>query len=186
MKIILTLVAALSLIFSFDVFAMQGISNKSYDSENYGFEIPTPSKDSDYQFRYRWTWLNDDLCIQFQANEVKTAKITRDFLKGKCDAGLITRWYDGSDPQKRDSYTGKWSQAEDGIWAFIFDDSTIPIDLTRIDGVLYAFNGYGELVDGYKYWNDYKTGPDGLVTCTEPEFLAYLETQYIPDCTSHE
>ena len=186
MKRIMMLVTALSLLFSFDVLAMQDISNKSNITEEYGLEIPIPSKDKDYQYRYRWTWLSEDLCIQFQANEVRTAKITREFLKGKHDAGLTTCWYEGNEPKIRNSYSGKWSQAADGTWSFVFDDSTIPIDITRIDGILYAFNGYGELVDGYKYWNDYKTGPDGLVTCTEPEFLTYLETQYIPDCTSHE
>lgn len=180
-KTTICLAVLLSLFLSFNAYAM-----KNYEHGWPDIAIPSPSKDSDFQYGYRWTWLDDDLCIQFQANEVKTAKITREFLRGKHDAGLTTCWYDENEPKKRDAYSGKWSQSEDGIWSFQFDDYTIPVDITKIDGVLYAFNGYGELVEGYDYWNGHKTAADGLVTCTDPEFITYLETQYIPDCTSHE
>lgn len=134
---------------------------------------------------YKWTWLNDEEVARFQPEEnasINRVKLQKMFNLGAIGGGRGLE----DDGGKRDSYSGKWFQTEGGTWSFVFDDSTIPIDITRIDGVLYAFNGYGELVDGYKYWNDYKTGPDGLVTCTDPEFLTYLETQYIPDCTSHE
>lgn len=146
----------------------------------------TPYEDKDYDYGYRWTWLNDELCVQFQTGGPIIAKIPRSILQEKCDYGLLHKWREDEQQKEREVYSGKWIQSENGVYSFVFDDYTIPIDFTRIDGVLYAFNGYGELVDGYKYWNDYKTSADGLVTCTEPEFLTYLETQYIPDCTSHE
>lgn len=179
-KRISLIVVLVLLALSFNSFAMPQNLNANEPA------MPVPSEDGDYQYGYRWTWLSDELCVQFQMGGPITAKIPRSILEEKCDYGLMRSWHEDGKAKARDTYAGKWSQTDDGIWAFVFDDSTIPIDLTRIDGVLYAFNGYGELVDGYKYWNDYKTGPDGLVTCTEPEFLAYLETQYIPDCTSHE
>ncbi|MFR6350238.1 MAG: hypothetical protein ACLUN9_26605 [Enterocloster aldenensis] len=175
------LLILLTVTFSFNVFAMPdylSVEPKSYTPQ-------TEKKTGDKAQDYYWTWLNDEIVVRFRAG--KTGNVSRKPLQEKFDYGGIEGGHGlMDDGGKREIYSGKWSQTDDGIWAFVFDDSTIPIDLTRIDGVLYAFNGYGELVDGYKYWNDYKTGPDGLVTCTEPEFLAYLETQYIPDCTSHE
>lgn len=182
-RTIIILAALLSISFSFNVFAM-----KDYQQDWVDIQILDPAtevKHDDKTLDYKWAWLNDDVVARFRPADRwnNSRKNLLDmFNHGMLEGGRGLK----DDGGKREIYSGKWSQTDDGIWAFVFDDSTIPIDLTRIDGVLYAFNGYGELVDGYKYWNDYKTGPDGLVTCTEPEFLAYLETQYIPDCTSHE
>lgn len=176
-KIFLLTMLILAL-FSFNVLAM----------ENYGPITPTPATEvqhSDRLLDYKWTWLDDGEVARFQPGE--KANTNRGRLQRMFDLGAIAGGYGPKDDGgKRDIYSGKWSQDEKGTWSFVFDDNTIPIDLTRIDGVLYAFNGYGELVDGYEYWNGQKTGPDGVVTCTAPEFLAYLETQYLPNCTSHK
>uniref|UniRef100_UPI001652C1DE hypothetical protein n=1 Tax=Serratia marcescens TaxID=615 RepID=UPI001652C1DE len=86
----------------------------------------------------------------------------------------------------RDTYSGKWSQSPDGIWSFEFDDKTIPVGVTKIDGVLYAFTGYGELKEGYEYYDGLKTGADGLVKADSAEFTQWLATQYLPECTSHK
>lgn len=88
--------------------------------------------------------------------------------------------------KNRDTYSGKWSQATDGVWSFAFDDCTIPVGVTKIDGVLYAFNTYGELKADYEYYEGLKTAADGLVTSDNPDFLNWLGTQYLPECTSHE
>ena len=93
-KTTICLAVLLSLFLSFNAYAM-----KNYEHGWPDIAIPSPSKDSDFQYGYRWTWLDDDLCIQFQANEVKTAKITRECLRGKHDAGLTTCWYDENKPK---------------------------------------------------------------------------------------
>lgn len=170
----------LAMAFSFNAYAM----SQSFDS--YEPTTPTPSVDQGYQYGYRWTWLNDNLCVRFQTTSKVTFGEKRDDLDRKYNYGMVTHWYENGQIKTRDAYSGEWNQDEKGTWSFVFDDDTIPIDLTKIDGVLYAFNGYGELMDGYKYWNGQKTGPDGLATCTDPEFITYLGTQYLPDCTSHK
>lgn len=185
-KFTVILSALLSLLLSFNTFAVEIEYNNPKDPNEPTVYASTPMKDSDYSYGYRWIWLNDDLCVQIQASKSKTAKASRRVFQDKYDAGLLTRWCEDGQLKNRETYSGKWSQSEDGIWSFQFDDYTIPVDVTKIDGVLYAFNGYGELVEGYDYWNGHKTAADGLVTCTDPEFITYLETQYIPDCTSHE
>lgn len=159
----------------------------------YGTDIrpSNPSSDRANNYSYRWTWLSDEICVQFETGGPVNSKMPRSMLDKKHDEGSLPRWTEldgsgGSELKIRDTYSGKWNQDAEGVWSFRFDDDTIPIDLTRIDGVLYAFNGYGELVDGYEYWNGQKTGPDGLATCTDPEFVTYLGTQYLPDCTSHK
>jgi len=58
--------------------------------------------------------------------------------------------------------------------------------VTKIDGVLYAFNAFGELKDEYKYYDELKTGADGLVKADSADFMNWLSTQYLPECTSHE
>lgn len=142
-----------------------------------------------------WTWISDELCIQDTGSE---KSMRRERIQDKYDRGLLTPWSEKVNGErkikKRDTYNGKWSQSEDGVWSFVFDDSTIPVDLTKIDGVLYAFNGYGELREGIIYYGKQKnpydtegclvTGVDGVVNCNEPEFLEYLKTQYLPECTS--
>jgi hypothetical protein len=185
-KFAILLSVLISLLLSFNALALEVEYNNPNDPNEPTVYASTPAKDSNYAYRYRWTWLHNDLCVQFQASELRTVKVRRDTLQNKHDAGLMTRWCEGNQLKNRETYSGKWSQSEDGVWSFQFDDYTIPVDITKIDGVLYAFNGYGELVEGYDYWNGHKTAADGLVTCTDPEFITYLETQYIPDCTSHE
>lgn len=173
-------IALFIILFSFNVYAMPQNFN-SYEPKP-----PTPSMDEDYQYGYRWTWLNDDVCAQFKTGGPVTAGVSKSIFGEMLHDGLLYTWYEDGHIKIRDTYSGKWSQDENGKWSFVFDDDTIPIDLTKIDGVLYAFNDYGELVDGYEYWNGQKTGPDGVATCTDPEFVTYLGTQYLPDCTSHK
>lgn len=155
----------------------------------------TPLNDNE---DYSWTWIDDEVCVRFKADQ----NMIREYLVKQSEAGLLARWAEKSSdrgwfPKIRDTYLGKWNQSEDGIWSFRFDDYTIPIGITKIDGVLYAFNGFGELQDGLVYYETDKgtpldkrkglqTGADGIVNSDDPAFLAWLETQYVPDCTSHE
>lgn len=134
-----------------------------------------------------WTWINDEVCSQFNLVE----DINRDILQRKYDMGLLSQWAEPTNDgrgtwkaKKRDTYAGKWSQSEDGIWSFVFEDCTIPIGVTKIDGVLYAFNGYGELKEGYEYYEGITTAADGLANSNNPDFLKWLETQYVPECTT--
>lgn len=182
-KSLILLVMVFIFLLSFNSFAMT-------DNIYYGPTIPTPQneiKHEDKALDYGWLWMDDNNCVQFKL--MKNLKFSS--IQRRYDSEMLPRWGEldknGEIQLKtRDTYSGKWSQDENGTWSFVFDDDTIPIDLTKIDGVLYAFNGYGELVDGYEYWNGQKTGPDGVVTCTNPEFVTYLGTQYLPDCTSHK
>lgn len=41
-------------------------------------------------------------------------------------------------------------------------------------------------MEGYEYYDGLTTGADGVVNSDNPEFLAWLDTQYVPACTSHE
>lgn len=187
-KISILIVALLSLVFTFNVFAMEIEYNNPNDSNEPTLIIPNPKNEkinADRTLDYKWTWISDEIVARFQPG--KRADDRREYLQESFNYGMICGGHGiKDDGGKRETYSGKWSQSEDGIWSFRFDDYTIPVDITKIDGVLYAFNGYGELVEGYDYWNGHKTAADGLVTCTDPEFITYLESQYIPDCTSHE
>lgn len=179
---IFSIIVLLTLSFSFNVFAMSANNNE--------YVIPTPEneiKHEDRSLNYRWTWISDDKCVQFKLTDnAKKAVIQR-----YADNGLIRRWAepDGKGEliiKTRETYSGMWLQAENGTWSFEFDDCTIPVGVTKIDDVLYAFNTYGELVEGYEYYDGLTTGADGVVNSDNPEFLAWLETQYVPACTSHE
>lgn len=173
----------LSTLFSFNVFAM---NNKNAGE----VEWPTPQNEITYEdesLNNKWTWLNNELCIRFR----KSPDIGRAYLEDRWNRGLISNvWAEkqGGVYQRktRETYSGKWSQSADGIWSFEFDDKTIPVGVTRIDGVLYAFTGYGELKEGYEYYNGLKTAADGLVKADNTEFTQWLSTQYLPECTSHE
>jgi len=171
------LITLLSILFSFNVIAMEYT-----DYEN---EPKTPSTEQncdDRSLNSRWTWLNDELCVSFSGGE----RITTERLIRFNDLGLLSRWSGKKDGTrqavKREIYTGKWAQDENGIWSFMFDDYTIPVGLTKIDGILYVFTGYGELKEGYEYWNGLKTGADGVVNNDSSDFLEYLSTQYLPEC----
>lgn len=136
---------------------------------------------------YNWTWLNDKSCVRFSGTE----NASKSDIARMYNMGMLPQWAnDGSDGvgiiQERTIYAGKWSQSPEGIWSFVFDDKTIPVGVTKIDDVLYAFNGFGELKEGYEYYEGLKTGADGLVTSDDPAFLEWLATQYVPSCTSHE
>lgn len=170
----------LSITFTFNVYAM---SNQNVDD----LQRPTPQseiKDEDNFNEYRWTWLNNETCVRFNRG------YNRDNIKMQYDIGTLVTWRDRADGtwkvKTRDSYSGKWSQSTEGIWSFVFDDSTIPVGVTKIDGVLYAFNTYGELKDGYEYYTGIKTEADGIVKADGAEFTQWIATQYVPDCTSHE
>lgn len=172
----------LSLLFSFNIFA---VGNEYKDPVR-----PTPLNEEKHEDRTldnKWIWLDDETCVQFKLTE--NAKVSD--IKRRYDAGLLRRWAENGTIQgpkiiTRDTYTGKWSQSVDGIWTFEFDDKTIPVGVTKIDGVLYAFTGYGELKGGYEYYEGLKTAADGLVKSDNPDFLNWLGTQYLPECTSHE
>lgn len=161
-------------------FCFQGLAMNNNDE----YIPPTPATEKNEN--HRWTWLSDEACVQFRALD----HVLREILILKADSGLIRYWGETVNGQRqiktRDTYTGTWSQDEFGIWSFVFDDFTIPVGLTKIDGVLYAFTGYGELKEGYKYWNGQQTGSDGVVTENSLEFLEYLETQYLPECTTQK
>ena len=146
---------------------------------------PVPSTPFTEEYdNWKWVWINDALCVRFDANEsVKIATLQRQY-----ESGVIRHWYDSerSELKNRDTYAGKWSQDADGIWSFEFDDKTIPVGITKIDDVLYAFNGVGQLKEGYEYYSGVKTAADGLASCQDAEFVTWLATQYVPACTSHE
>lgn len=150
---------------------------------------PTPyteEKHEDRTLDYRWVWLNDNECVQFKVQEnAKKSEIEK-----RNKISTLSHWVDLTDGtsriKTRDTYSGKWTQAEDGTWSFEFDDHTIPVGITKIDDVLYAFNTFGELKEGYEYYDGLTTGADGVVNSDNPEFLAWLDTQYVPACTSHE
>jgi hypothetical protein len=181
LKTIPILVMLLSILFSFNIFAMK--------YNDYEYVPPMPSTEKKYDDRNlnsRWTWLNNELCVRFQGDEsIRLEKLERLY-----DSGLMSRWVDKIDGEwqvvKRGTYSGKWFQSANGIWSFEFDDKTIPIGVTKIDGVLYAFNAFGELKDEYKYYDELKTGADGLVKADSTDFMNWLSTQYLPECTSHE
>lgn len=171
-----------SMLFSFNVFAMV---NEYKDPIR-----PTPlneEKHDDRTLDNRWIWLDDETCVQFRLTE--NTKVSD--IKRRYDVGLLRRWAENGTVQgpkiiTRDTYSGKWSQSSEGIWSFEFDDKTIPVGVTKIDGVLYAFTGYGELKAGYEYYDGIKTEADGLVKADSAEFTQWLATQYLPECTSHE
>jgi len=180
-KKVLFFAILLSVLFSFNSFAMK--------YKDYEYVPPMPSTEKKYDDRAlnsRWTWMNDDLCVRFQL----TDNGKKADLEKRLQLGLLSRWVDKIDGEwkvmNRQSYSGKWSQSEDGIRSFTFDDYTIPVGVTKVDGVLYAFNTYGELKAGYEYYTAFKTEADGIVKADSAEFTQWLATQYLPDCTSHE
>jgi len=182
-KKLLVLTIILSALFSFNTFAM---INKSVNDT----ERPTPQNEITYEdesLNNIWTWINDELCIRFR----KSTDTNRSYLEDRWNRGMISSvWAEKQNGvyqrKTRESYSGKWSQSADGIRSFTFDDCTIPVGVTKIDGVLYAFTGYGELKAGYEYYTGFKTEADGLVKADSAEFTQWLGTQYLPDCTSHE
>ena len=178
-KKISALTILISTLFSLNVFAME---YKSYE-----YVPPTPSTEANLDnktLEYRWVWLSDATCVRFKSGQ-KLADLERQY-----NSGILETWRDKTDgkwgAKARDTYLGKWSQSEDGTWSFTFDDNTIPVGVTKIDGVLYAFNAFGELKADYEYYTGFKTEADGLVKADSAEFTQWLETQYLPDCTSHE
>lgn len=182
MKIRISLLTLfISTLFSFNILAM----NEYKDPVR-----PTPQneqKNEDRTLDYRWIWLDDETCVRFNVAET----VKKDTIKKQSEMGLLRRWAENGTIQSakvivRQSYTGKWSHTADGTWSFVFDDYTIPVGVTKIDGVLYAFNTFGELKDGYEYYTGLKTAADGLVKADSAEFTQWLATQYLPDCTSHE
>ena len=179
------LVVVISALLSFNAFAMKKEYNVYKDLQPSSPQSETVNEDRSLNFR--WTWLDDDLCVQFRTAE--NAK--REAIKRQYDLGLLKRWGEYSKENVgvskiRNAYSGKWTQSTEGIWSYEFDDKTIPVGVTKIDGILYAFNTFGELKEGYEYYNGLKTGADGLVTADNAEFKEWLATQYLPDCTSHE
>lgn len=172
-------VFVLSLVFSFNVIAMP----KNLNANEPGMPTPsTETRNSDQTLNYGWVWLNDTLCVQFKMNSYAN----KERLQRSYELGILNGWFEDGKNKTRDTYTGKWTQAEEGTWSFEFDDHTIPVGVTKIDDVLYAFNTFGELKEGYEYYDGLTTGADGVVSSDDPEFLAWLETQYVPACTSHE
>ena len=165
--------------FSFNVFAMSDLINGEF--------VRNTPMNEETSSAYKWTWLSDERCVRYSKSEVTT----RSTLDKLFSMGALPAWATGGSDgigtaKTRDTYTGNWSQSVDGIWSCEFDDMTIPVGITKIDDVLYAFNGIGQLKEGVKYWNDYASGADGLVTCQDAEFLEWLSTQYVPACTSYE
>lgn len=160
MKLLLRLImltTAISGFISFNVFAM----NEKLNVNEPVMAVPsTEIKHADKSSNYGWVWLSDNLCVRFKQN----ANSDKTRIQDMYNMGLIDHWYENNQIKTRDTYTGKWIQAENGIWSFLFDDYTIPVGVAKIDGVLYAFNGYGELQDGYEYYTGCKTAADGLVT----------------------
>ncbi|MEY8356788.1 hypothetical protein AALB39_26040 [Lachnospiraceae bacterium 54-53] len=182
LKKVLVFTTVLSTLFSLNAFAMK--NNNIPDRQ-----LPTPQNENyeDESLNNKWTWLNDELCIRFR----ESPDISRSYLENRWNLGTLSPVWaekrDGIYQRKiRDTYAGKWSQSPEGIWSFEFDDKTIPVGVTKIDGVLYAFTGYGELKEGYEYYDGLKTAADGLVTADNAEFKEWLATQYLPECTSHE
>lgn len=183
LKKIFLFVVLLTMVLCFNSYAMP---KNQYAGEP---ERKTPSKDADYVYGYRWTWANDELCVQFQSGGPVISYIDREALLKGYEIGIMRPWRaaeESKENKKRETYSGSWSQNEEGIWSFVFDDNTIPISVTKIDGVLYAFNGYGELRDGYNYYGDFRTAADGIVTNQDPSFLEWMAGEYVPECTSHE
>lgn len=177
-KSLLFIIALFSICLTFNVFAITD-EPKTYTPEN---EV----KHMDKSLDFKWTWLNDEMCVRFMVD--KNWKVSA--IQKRADMGLLSLWTEpdetGSWRRKtRNTYSGKWSQADDGTWSFEFDDKTIPVGVARIDDVLYAFNGCGDLQEGYEYYDSLTTGADGVVDSDDPEFLAWLETRYLPDYTSH-
>lgn len=177
-KKLFVLIMLLSALFSLNVFAME--------YKNYEYVPPMPStetKQEDETLEYRWTWLSNETCIRFRSGQ-KKADLERQY-----NTGTLETWRNKSEgtwgKKSRDTYSGKWSQSADGIKSFVFDDCTIPVGVTKIDGVLYAFNSYGELKEGYEYYNGLKTTADGFVNDSSAEFTQWLATQYLPECTSN-
>ena len=181
LKKVSILTILLTILLSFNSIAMDNAKNN--------FNRPTPESEEKHEDRsldYRWTWINDEKCARFQAKEdAKKIEIER-----KQNIGGLENWGTRTEDtwkvKTRDSYSGKWNQSTEGIWSFTFDDSTIPVGVTKIDGILYAFNTYGELKDGYEYYTGFKTEADGIVKVDSAEFTQWLATQYLPECTSHE
>lgn len=177
LKMISILTVLFSLCFSFNILAMPENRNANEPVS------PTPSvktKNEDGVTIRDWTWINDNVCVEFRAG------IHKNIIDVMYESEMLTCWRESGTQKTRDTYAGKWMQSPEGVWSFEFDDYTIPIGVTNIDGVLYAFNTFGELQEGYNYWGDLITGADGLVVSDNPEFLEWLTTQYIPACTSHE
>lgn len=170
----------LSILFSFNAFAMN--NNKDYIPDSPKTEV----KHDDRSLDYRWTWLDDSTCVQFNVME----NAAKEKIVKFWELGMLPRWVKNENSNIkaviRYAYSGKWYQSADGIRSFAFDDDTIPVGVTKIDGALYAFNTYGELKEGYEYYTGIKTEADGLVKADNAEFLQWLAGQYIPDCTSHE
>ncbi len=171
----------LTIMFTFKTFAMNNVNND--------LKLPNPyseQKHDDRSLDWRWTWINDDTCIRFNTYENRK----KEELQKQYDYGMLSKWGERIDGnlsvKNRESYSGKWSQSDDGIWSFTFDDYTIPVGVTKIDGVMYAFNTFGELKAGYEYYTGFKTEADGLIKADSAEFTQWLTTQYLPECTSHE
>lgn len=175
-KRIFSIAILLSLVISFNGFAM--INNE--------FKPVTPATEKTSNLK--WIWLNDTECVQFDAEGTST----KSDIERRNKIVTLSHWIEptgnGDEYQRktRETYSGKWSQSADGVWSFTFDDYTIPVGVTKIDGVLYAFTGYGELKAGYEYYTSFKTEADGLVKADSAEFTQWLTTQYLPECTSHE
>lgn len=176
--IIVMLTFIFSLVAAFSILAMSDVVNGDAIRRN-----PLNNDSASLQ----WTWLNDDHCVEFDAS----AESSRENLQRMFEMGLLAQWANSGNRgngivQQRYTYSGKWTQSTEGIWSFKFDDKTIPVGITKIDNVLYAFNGVGELKEGYEYYDGLTTGADGLVTSDDPAFWEWLGTQYLPECTSHE
>ena len=167
----------LSLLISLNVYAM--------NIDGFKIDAPQDKKNNGVSTVVnRWLWLDDGICVRFDK------AYNRSSIEMQYDTGTLTTWREYKDgkwgAKTRDTYSGKWSQSEDGIWSFTFDDYTIPVGVTKIDDVLYAFNAFGELKADYEYYEGYKTEADGLVTADSAEFTQWLGTQYLPDCTSRK
>jgi hypothetical protein len=174
----------ISALLSFNAFAMN--KNTTYITDAPAQSPLNEKKYEDRSLGSRWTWIEDDLCVSYRAAD----GYTKERLKRQFDLGAVSRWATNEsgkwEVKTRDTYSGKWSQSSEGIWSFEFDDKTIPVGVTKIDGVLYAFTGYGELKADYEYYDGLKTEADGLVKADGVEFAQWLTTQYLPECTSHE
>jgi hypothetical protein len=175
-------VVLVSTLFTFNAYAMN-------NEANYDMKRPTPQneeKNEDNAWNYKWIWLSDETCVRFKTGENQKV----DNIELQYNLGILVTWREKENgnwkKQNRKSFSGKWSQSAEGIRSFEFDDKTIPVGVTKIDGVLYAFNGYGELKAGYEYYTGIKTEADGLVKADSAEFTQWLATQYLPECTSHE
>ena len=172
-------VVILIMLFSFNTNAMENIINGD-------FVRSTPINE-DANSAYKWAWISDNSCVKFEIDD----RITTSYLLKKYGMGLLPQWAENGKDGKtvikqRYTLSGKWNKSEEGIKSFEFDDKTIPVGITKIDGVLYAFTGRGELKAGYEYCIGFKTEADGLVKADSAEFTQWLTTQYLPECTSHE